>query len=509
MLFNTLTRPFRRSLVRVLAVGVLVAPLSATWSISVINVKTGEVVVAGATCIQDFNVIQPITSVVVGKGAGNSQSGVFHGAKVRIFNGLMAGQTPQEILDVIVNDAPNLPLHQFGVVGLNGPPVTLTGSNNGGAALGVAGSVGDLRYAIQGNVLASDEVVFAAVQALEQSEGDLGQRVMIAMEAAAAEGGDGRCSCTGGIPNCGTPPADFVHSAFTSFILIARHGDTDSVTCGNGNANCSNGDYYARLTNSGNLGDPDPILRLRRAYNQWRIDQSGRADQLLSEVHVSDQLVQANGVDELQIDVSLVDLNGDPLLSGGPLLVATAVEDPGVTISAVNDNGDGSYSLSVLGGSTPGSARVRLVVQDGIRDVQLYPEVEFEVVAPSDLFANRSELSATVDEQVAFELNDLGNAGGGYHIFGSASGSSPGTPWGSVQLPLNRDRLFAFTSQAPPGSGLVNTVGQLDAAGQASAWMSFRSEALQNFVGGRFEFVAYLPGRPDRITNLVGMDVAP
>ena len=508
---NRLSRFLRRPVSILLALGLGTAPLQATWSIAVINVRTGEVVVAGATCIPDFNVIGPIACVAVGLGGGASQAAVWHGAKNRIFNGLHAGQTPEEIMAVILNDAPSPTIHQFGVVGLLGAPQTYTGDACGHAALGAAGAVGDLRYAIQGNVLAGDAVVQMAVQALSESEGDLGQRVMAAMEAAAAQGGDGRCSCIGVGPpdSCGTPPPGFTHSAYTSFIVIARHGDIDSTTCGVTSAACANGDYYGRLTNLGNETDPDPVRRLRRQYEFWRRGLSGRADQYLSEVYGSDQLLQADGIDSTAIDIALVDVDGLPVTVGGQTIVATLVEDPGVTLSSVTDNGDGTFRLNVLAGFTPGHARVRLVVQDGIRDVQLYPDVELDVVAPTELFANQQTLGADLDAQVTFDLNVPSNPGGSYHILGSAAGTSPGTPWGSLTLPLNADRLLRFTALDANGRALPNTMGVLDGAGHATAWMNFRSNDLQNYVGGHFDFVAFLPGSPDRVTNLIGVDIAP
>jgi uncharacterized Ntn-hydrolase superfamily protein len=510
MFKNRLTPFLRRSLTTTLAVGLASAPLQATWSIAVINVATGEVVVAGATCIPDINVIGPIASVAVGLGGGASQAAVWPGAKVRIFNGLREGRTPEEIMTEILNDAPNPAIHQFGVVGLLGPPQTYTGANDGAAALGAAGSVGDLRYAIQGNVLAGDSVVDMAVEALANSEGDLGQRVMSAMQAAAAQGGDGRCSCSAGAPtSCGTPPPGQTHSAYTSFIVIARHGDTDSATCGMGSAACANGDYYARLTNLGNQSDPDPIRRLTRQYEQWRVEQLGRADQYLTEVYSSAQLVQADGLDGTTIDIALVDVDGNPVTAGGQTILATAVEDPGVTISSVTDNGDGTFRLTVVGGMTPGPARIRLVVQDGIRDVQLYPDVELEVLAPTELFANQASLSAGEDEQVQFDLFDASSPGGNYLILGSASGTSPGTPWGTLTVPLNEDRLFHFMVLQAGGAALPNTIGSLDGAGRATAWANFRTGQLQQYAGGHFDFVAFRPGSPDRVTNLVGMDITP
>ncbi|MFT7668190.1 MAG: putative Ntn-hydrolase superfamily protein [Planctomycetota bacterium] len=501
-------RFLRRPLSVLIAVGLAVVPVHATWTIVVLDTRTGEVIVAGATCIPDFSIPGFIGSVVVGKGGGASQAAVYHGAKVITFEGLQAGNTPQQILDDILAAAWNVDQHQFGVVGLHGPPVSYSGALNGTAALGATGIVGDLRYAIQGNVLAGDEVVYAAEAALLGAQGDLGQRVMAAMEAAAAMGGDGRCSCNGNAPaSCGTPPPDFTHSAYTAFMILSRLGDIDSTTCGVTGAQCTNGDYYGKLNTFGDASDPDPILNLRRLLEIWRNEHNGLADHYLTEVYTTDQLLQADGADATIIDVVLRDIQGRPVVSSAQTLMVTSIEDPGMTVSSVINNGDGSYRFTVIGGQALGHARLRIVVQDGIRDVQLFPDVEFDVVAPSELFTNKQSLGAGHDGQIEFTLTDAANPGGSYHILGSASGTMPGTPWGSTSLPLTADRLLRFMVLNANGPALPNTLGALDGAGQATAWANFRSETLQDYVGGRFDFVAFIAGNPDRVTNLVGVDI--
>jgi len=503
-------RHLRRSLPLLLALGLACPPAQATWSIVVLNTRTREVVVAGATCIPNFGVMTPIGSVAVGLGGGASQAAVWHGGKVRIFNGLRAGQTPAEIHAVMLNDAPLPPNHQWGIVGLHGPPQTYSGVQNGPYAGGVAGIEGDLRYVIQGNVIAGAAVIDMAEEALLTSGGDLGERVMEAMVAAARQGGDGRCSCgMGGADACGTPPPGMTHSAYTSFIVIARLGDTDSVTCGQGNANCTNGDYYARLHNQGSAADPDPVARLMGQYDEWRQALAGRADHYMSEVYCIDQLVQADGLDFTDVDIALVDVEGVPVVTAGHTIVATAVEDPGVTISPVTDNGDGTYHLQVTGGLTPGPVRIELVVQDGVRDVRLYPDVEFEVVTPSELFANKLSLSAAGNGLLEFELFEPSRPAGAFHVLGSASGTSPGVPWGGLTLPLNQDRFLHFTALKAGGDHLPNTLAHLDGAGRASAWAMLPSAGLQELVGSRLSFVAYYPNGPEGISNLVEVEVLP
>jgi hypothetical protein len=502
----------RRGARVLLVTGLVAAPVEATWSLAVMNVRTREVVIAGATCLSDLGLINYIGSVAVGEGGGLSQAVVFQGGKVRIFNGLKAGLSPQEILDDIMNVVSSPEIRAFGIVGRHGPPVNFLGEESGVARLGVVGVVGDLRYSIQGSGLAGEEVISRAETALLMADGDMGQRVMAAMEAAATMGGDGRCSCDPiDPPSCGAPPPSFTHSAYTAFLAIARLGDSDNTaTCmGGGPYACANGDYYARLWNKGTIEDPDPVRRLQRQYYQWRLELIGRPDQLLTEVYTTDQLVQADGLDSTSIDVALVDVDGNPVTVGGQTLVATAVEDPGVTISSITDNGDGTFHISVLGGHTPGHVRMRLVVQDGVRDVQLVPDVEFDVVAPQELFANRSSLSAAVGGQVQFDIFDPSTPGGGYHILGSGSGTRPGTPWGGLTLPLNADRLLRFTVLEANGPALPNTLGSLDSSGRATGWINLRAQDLFAYVGGQFDFTAYRPGNPARVTNLVGVQILP
>jgi len=510
MSFKRLLRRLRRPLAAASAVVLATAPAMATWSICVIDVRTGEVVVAGATCIADFYLPQPIACVAVGKGGGASQSFVLHNAKGWMFEGFNNGDSPDQILTYIQANGTNLGVRQLGIVGLEGPPVTYTGNGCGDAATGAAGVVGDLRYAIQGNVLSDESVVFAAEEVLRNSTGDLGQRVMLAMETAAALGGDGRCSCPGSVP-CGNP-SGFTYSAYTSFLIVARHGDTDSTTCAVTNNNCSNGDYYGLVHYEGNNTTPDPVDALRRKYEIWRTGLSGRADHFLTQVSSTADILRADGLDTATVDVALFDVEGQPVTVGGQTLVVTAVDDPGVTISAVTDNGDGTHTFQVTGGTNPGAARLRVVVQDGVRDVQLWPDLEVQVAQPAELFHDRFELSASAGGLVRFDIETPSNPGGTFQLLGSGSGTDPGTPFGSLTVPLVRDRLFELCLSQPNGLVLPASQGVLDTAGEATAWFDAAPGVLSEWVGRRLDFVVFqagAPGASDRVTNGVFFEVVP
>ena len=143
-MLRSLTAALAAALCFVLA-AVTAAPAAATWSIVVTDRSTGEVAVGSATCVSglDLRALTPV--VLVGLGGGAAQS-VADGSGVnrrRIWDGLLAGLTPEEILDVLA-DADGLhQSRQYGIADVPpNPEVTFTGSNAGGWAGGVVGEWG-------------------------------------------------------------------------------------------------------------------------------------------------------------------------------------------------------------------------------------------------------------------------------------------------------------------------------------------------------------------------------
>ena len=88
------------------------------------------------------------------------------------------------LVDALAMQDPAHQTRQYGIVSLDGAPVTFTGTGAGAGVCGLTGEVGDLVYAIQGNVITGDPVCLDAEAALLQTEGDLTQKIMAAMEAA-------------------------------------------------------------------------------------------------------------------------------------------------------------------------------------------------------------------------------------------------------------------------------------------------------------------------------------
>jgi uncharacterized Ntn-hydrolase superfamily protein len=177
------------------------APAAATWSIVIVDLVTGEVAIGIATCLTNFD-LRPRTVVVVpGYGVAAAQSFVGPLALRELIRaGLLAGTPVGQILSQLATADPNHQSRQYGIVSLAGNTATFTGTAASAWAGGLTGQVGNLVYAIQGNVLTGQPVITAAEQALQTTVGTLGDKLMAAMQAARLMGGDGRCSCSQAAP---------------------------------------------------------------------------------------------------------------------------------------------------------------------------------------------------------------------------------------------------------------------------------------------------------------------
>ena len=112
-----------------------------------------------------------------------------------IFQELGKGTDPVRILELLKAQDGAVESRQFGILDLQGRSVGFSGSGNLANALSEGGKVGaNIHYQMQGNILASDAVVHDAALAFSRSAGTLSERVMAAMEAADARGGDRRCT---------------------------------------------------------------------------------------------------------------------------------------------------------------------------------------------------------------------------------------------------------------------------------------------------------------------------
>ena len=251
----------------------------ATWSVIAVDLSTGRIVIASATCVnRDDAFLMGIQAVVVpGKGIAACQAGVdgTHANQMLVYNEIMKGTDPAHIIELLSAD-PAFQSRQFGILDLTGRSAGHSGITNGYVSQDVQGRVPGTQvyYSIQGNILRPGEVVPNAVAAFLAASGALTDRVMAAMDAASASGGDSRCTCP-------PPPTDGSLSpipcegkvAHVAYILMAEKSDT------NGDSH-NNGKYAMYLTvtqpESGgpNVIKPDenlnPVRTLRMRYDAWR-----------------------------------------------------------------------------------------------------------------------------------------------------------------------------------------------------------------------------------------------
>ena len=505
----------KRLLLSSLGLATLASSVGATWSICVVNRRTGEVAIASATCLPSIDLMVGLPMVRVGQGVGAIQSAGWEPGLVIMFDLLPTGATPQQILDAVLAAAPAKGNLQIGIAGMVGAPVSFTGGQVGAAKGSRVGVVGDLAYAIQGNVLSGSNVWVDCEDALLNTPGDLSQKLMAAMEAAALAGGDGRCSCDPFAPtSCGSPPPSFTKSAHVGFMILARIGDTNP-TCTNGNDCAQPGVYFLKLNvrNAAAMpNDPDPVLQLREKYDQWRGNRIGQADGILSTVS-SVQSMPADGGTQRTVTVRLVDIDGTALTHGGDdVQVATVDGGPSIaTVGPVVDHGDGSYSFTLHSGNAAGLDRFVITADAGMRRATLFPylEVRSDPVAP--LHAGYDAVSVSDGANVPFVLDLPGNALHFYILLGSLSGTSPGTNVGSVFIPLNSDSMtWATLLRAGDPRVLPGTIGVLDASGRAEAAFVLGPRQILALSGLRLDWAALVVGSPTPTsTNAVGFDILP
>lgn len=214
----------------------------ATWSVIALDRDSGAVVIASATCVpqqrlegfpaKDLRDIQAI--VVPGVGVAAAQAGVdrTRANQKLIFSELQKGTAPAEIMEMLKKD-PAIESRQFGILDMRGRGAGFSGQKNQASSLDRQGEVPGtgIHYSIQGNILKSDEVVTSAVEAFTAARGSLTDRVMAAMEAADAKGGDSRCTCET------EPKVDAPCDGKTShvaYILRADKGDKNGESFNDG-----------------------------------------------------------------------------------------------------------------------------------------------------------------------------------------------------------------------------------------------------------------------------------
>jgi len=157
-----------------------------TFSIAAVDLATGEIGVAVASKFLAVGAIVPWARAGVGAIATQAWANLSFGPGG--FDLLAQGLTPTEVVQRLIDGDPNRDHRQLGVVDQQGRAAAWTGKD----CFHWAGHRTGVGYSCQGNILASEAVVAAVADTFASSEGPLPERLVHAMEAGQAQGGDSR-----------------------------------------------------------------------------------------------------------------------------------------------------------------------------------------------------------------------------------------------------------------------------------------------------------------------------
>ena len=258
------------------------AVASATWSVIAVDGATGRVVIASATCVnRDDDFLRGVQAVIVpGKGIAACQASVdgTHANQMLVYNELMKGTDPKRIIEMLSAD-PAFQSRQFGIVDLTGRSAGHSGLTNGYVTQDIQGRVPgtQIYYSIQGNILRPGEVVPAAVKAFVNTNAALTDRVMAAMDAADAAGGDSRCSCPPQQEGAPAPPIPCEgRTSYVAYITMAERNDTNGDSHNNGKYAMYIAVSQPEANSPGSIKPGEnlnPVKTLRARYDKWRATQ--------------------------------------------------------------------------------------------------------------------------------------------------------------------------------------------------------------------------------------------
>ncbi len=157
-----------------------------TFSIVAYDSVTQELGVAVQS--KAFAVGPAVAWAEAGVGAIATQASTNESFGPRGLDLLRAGLGSKQVLDLLLDSDPGREDRQVGVIDACGQGVNFTGSR----CLVWAGGRTGPGYACQGNILASEDVVAAMADAFEKTQGELAERMLQALVAAQAAGGDKR-----------------------------------------------------------------------------------------------------------------------------------------------------------------------------------------------------------------------------------------------------------------------------------------------------------------------------
>lgn len=230
-------------------------PFAHTFSIVARDPKTGELGVA----VQShwFSVGSIVTWAEAGVGAIATQSFVEPGYGPRGLALMKQGTAAPDVLKALIDADAQRDVRQVAMIDAQGRVAAHTGR----LAIAAAGHQVGTQYSVQANLMDSDKVWPAMAQAYERTDGDLADRLLAALEAGQAAGGD-------------------IRGRQSAAILIVKAQSTERPWAGADRL------FDLRVEDHIDpIGELRRLIRLQRAY-----DHANRGDELMSQNKVEDAL---------------------------------------------------------------------------------------------------------------------------------------------------------------------------------------------------------------------------
>jgi len=276
-----------------------------TFSIVAVDLETGQVGSAGASCIGGSIII---SDVHPGLGAIHTQS-YWNGVNQNTASNLMSnGLSPLEIIDYLIeNDAQSNPsIRQYGIVDMvnGGRSAAYTGDNCFDYKDHILGQT----YSIQGNILLGPEILGNMEYNFLNTEGTLADKLMSSLQGANIPGADSRC-------------LNDNLSSLSAFIRVANPTDDNDLFL---DLNVNNVDFISYHI--------DPIDSLQNLFDDWYIN---NLDYMLGDINqdgsidIFDIVISVNIIlgsyQPNTIEFLSADINEDNILNIQDIIILIAI----------------------------------------------------------------------------------------------------------------------------------------------------------------------------------------
>ena len=228
---------------------VAAVPAHATWSIAATDPTTGEVGVAVASCVPGE--VVRVAVLAPGEAAAATQANINFESGPTLLTTLESGASAEEAVATVTDPSydPTAAQRQFGVVTLDGTVAGFTGSETMPVALNSANA--SATATAQGNILVSEAVVADSLAAFDSTQGTLADKLLAALQAGSAAGGDSRCG---------------ERTASAAARLVAKPGDPAWQASGANNSDPGPNERPSVYVSTYSGGNANPVTELADLY---------------------------------------------------------------------------------------------------------------------------------------------------------------------------------------------------------------------------------------------------